>query len=136
PDGSGALLLDGDEVLEAGWANVFAVRDGVLRTPPLDGRILPGTTRRTVLRIAAEEDLEVAEEPLSREDLLAAGEVFLTGSVRGVEGAVELDGAPLAGRGELSRRVAAELRRRWRLPEPRAAAPVPAGGPRPGRSAR
>lgn len=136
PNGSGALLLDGDEVLEAGWASLFAVRDGVLRTPPLDGRILPGTTRRAVLEIVAEAGLAAAEEPLSREDLLAAEEVFLTGSVRGIEGAVELDGQPLAGLGELSRRVAAALRRRWLPPGPRAADPVPAGVPRPGRSAR
>ena len=136
PDGSGALLLDGEEVLEAGWANVFAVSDGALRTPPLDGRILPGTTRRAVLGIAAEAGLPLVEEPLARAELIAAEEVFLTGSVRGVEGAERLDDAPLAGCGELSRRVAAELRRRWRLPEPPAAGPVPAGAPRPGRSAR
>src|SRR4051794_22779703 len=38
-----ALVLDeGDEVLEASRANVFAVEGGVLLTPAADGRILPG----------------------------------------------------------------------------------------------
>jgi branched-subunit amino acid aminotransferase/4-amino-4-deoxychorismate lyase len=78
----------------------------------------------------------VVEEGLDARSLAGAEEVFLSGSIRGVEGAVELDGEPLAGCGPLSRRLAAGLRRRWRLPEPPAAAPVPAGAPRPGRSAR
>src|ERR1044072_4312159 len=51
--GSLPLLLDEDgSVLEASRANVFAVRGGVLFTPPLDGRILPGITRGRVLEIA------------------------------------------------------------------------------------
>lgn len=134
--GPGALLLDGGEVLEAGWGNVFAVRGGTLWTPPLDGRILPGITRAAVLEIAAELALEVEEKPLRPRDLATAEEVFLTGSIRCVEAALELDGAPLAGCGPLSRRVAEALRRRWRLPATRDGAPGPATAPRPARSAR
>jgi branched-subunit amino acid aminotransferase/4-amino-4-deoxychorismate lyase len=108
------LIVDADgSVLEAARANVFAVRDGALFTPPLDGRILPGVTRARVLEIAAGAGAEAHEEPLSRGDLLAAEEVFLTGSVRGIETAATLDGEPLAGAGPLTVRLAAELRRAW-----------------------
>ena len=114
PAGTLPLIVDGDgTVLEASRANVFAVRDGTILTPPLDGRILPGVTRMRVLELAAALDVETDEDPLSREDLLAAEEVFLTGSVRGVEPAAALDGAPLAGAGEIAVRLAAELRRAW-----------------------
>ena len=87
-------------VLEASRANLFAVRDGALLTPPLDGRILPGITRGRVIEAAESSGVAVREESLSREDLLAADEVLLTGSVRGIEPVAALDGTPLAGAGE------------------------------------
>jgi para-aminobenzoate synthetase/4-amino-4-deoxychorismate lyase len=128
-DSPGALLVDSGAVLEAGWANVFAVRAGTLFTPPLDNRILPGTTRAALLAIAAEEAIETREHPLSPSDLLTADETFLTGSIRGIEPALELDGEPLAGCGPVSYRLGAALRRSWGLPDvlnvPQAASAVP-----------
>lgn len=115
PNEPGALLIDEGEVLEAGWANVFAVRGGALFTPPLDGRVLPGTTRAALLALAAEAELKTQERPLSPADLISAEETFLTGSIRGVEAALELDGQPLAGCGPISSRLAAALQQRWGL---------------------
>ncbi len=131
----GALILDGGEALEAGWANLFAVRGGALFTPPLDGRLLPGTTRATVLQLAAQEGIEGTEAPLSPASLLTADETFLTGAIRGIEPALSLDGADLPGCGELSRRLAAALQRRWRLPE-NPAHKAAAADRRPGQPAR
>jgi para-aminobenzoate synthetase / 4-amino-4-deoxychorismate lyase len=129
PDaGTGLLIADGEELLEAGWANLFAIREGTLWTPAADGRILPGMARAAIQKIAREEEIETREGPLRRENLLAADEAFLTNSVRGVEPAVELDGVPLPGCGPLSRRLADALRRRWGLPDdsaPQAAAAAP-----------
>jgi para-aminobenzoate synthetase / 4-amino-4-deoxychorismate lyase len=108
------LIADSDgAVLEASRANLFAVRDGVLFTPPLDGRILPGVTRARVLDLAGGVGLEAHETTLRRDDLLAADEVFLTGSVRGIEPVASLDGAPLADPGPLAAELAAALRRAW-----------------------
>lgn len=105
------LVVDEDgAVLEAARANLFAVRDGMLTKPPLDGRILPGITRARVLEIAAAIGIETQESELKREDVLAADEAFLTGSVRGVERVRALDGTPLATRGDVGTRIAAELR--------------------------
>lgn len=131
--GPGQLICDGDELLEAGWANLFAVRRETLWTPAADGRILAGMARAAVLELAGAEGLETREAALRKEDLLAADEVFLTNSIRGIEPAVSLDGAPLAGCGPLSRRLGAALRRRWRLPDgaggPAALAAAPIRGP-------
>jgi para-aminobenzoate synthetase / 4-amino-4-deoxychorismate lyase len=108
------LIIDTDgSVLEASRANIFAVRDGALFTPPLDGRILSGITRGRVLEIAVEGGHEMREESLSRSDLRDADEVFLTGSVRGIETAASLDGTTLAGAGPLAAALAEELRRTW-----------------------
>jgi para-aminobenzoate synthetase/4-amino-4-deoxychorismate lyase len=132
PDEAGALVLDAGEVLEAGWANVFAVRGGTLCTPPLDGRLLPGTTRAALLRLATEERIDATERSLTPDDLLAADEVFLTGSIRGIEPAEELDGRPLAGCDEISRRLAAALRRRWGLADDSGGPAAPATAPKAG----
>jgi para-aminobenzoate synthetase/4-amino-4-deoxychorismate lyase len=107
------LLLDADGVvLEASRASVFVIREGRLATPPTDGRILPSIARQQTIEAAAEEGFETSEEPLSLADL-RVGEVFLTGSVRGIEPALALDGTALAPPGEISARVAAGLRTRW-----------------------
>jgi para-aminobenzoate synthetase / 4-amino-4-deoxychorismate lyase len=115
PDEAGALIVDEGEVLEAGWANVFAVRAGTLFTPPLDGRLLPGITRGALLELAAAEGIESNQQPLRPDDLLDADETFLTGSIRGIEPALQLDDQPLAGCGEISHRLVAALRQRWGL---------------------
>jgi para-aminobenzoate synthetase / 4-amino-4-deoxychorismate lyase len=108
------LIVDADgTVLEASRANVFAVRDGALFTPPLDGSILPGITRMRVLGISRAMDIEPREEPLTRDDLLTTDEVFLTGSVRGIERVDSLDGSPLGSAGEISKRLVTELQLTW-----------------------
>jgi len=118
-----ALLVERDgRVLETTRANVFALgADGVLRTPPADGSILPGTTRAQAIAIARELGVAVREEPLTREALHAAREVLTTGSIRGVEPVRSLDGVSLGaggndGRGELAEALADTLRRRWLEP--------------------
>jgi para-aminobenzoate synthetase/4-amino-4-deoxychorismate lyase len=92
-----SLLLDADgSVLEVSRANLFAVRDGVLFTPPADGRILPGTIRGEILELARDAGFEAREERLTLEDLGASSEVMVTSSIRGIEMIRELDGAELA----------------------------------------
>jgi para-aminobenzoate synthetase/4-amino-4-deoxychorismate lyase len=135
-DGVPLLLDRGYEVLEASRANVFAVVGDVLATPPADGRILPGIARGGAIEAAREAGIEVVERPLDRDELLAAEEVFLTGSVRGVEPVRSLDGALLPAITDLSRRVGERLRRRWLDAPVAAAAPAPAAAPPPGPLAR
>jgi para-aminobenzoate synthetase/4-amino-4-deoxychorismate lyase len=106
-----ALIVDGDAgVLEASRANAFIVEDGAIVTPPADGRILPGVTRARLLEL-----VPVREEPISFARLLAADEVFLTGSVRGVEPVWGLEGGRTWHVGTVTPLVADELRRRWEM---------------------
>jgi para-aminobenzoate synthetase / 4-amino-4-deoxychorismate lyase len=134
--GPGQLICDGEELLEAGWANLFAVREGTLWTPPLDGRILAGTARAAVLEIARAEGLQAREQALSAADLLGAEETFLTNSVRGIEPATALDGSPLPGSGPVSRRLAGALRRRWGLSDASDGPPTLAAEPQLGQPSR
>ena len=68
-------------VEEIGSANLFAIKDKVLMTPSLDGSILPGVTRDSVLTIAREIlHMEVRERNTSIKDFISADEVFLSGT--------------------------------------------------------
>lgn len=107
------LILDGDDVLEAGRANIFLVKDGALATPPLDGRVLPGTARAATLALATDLGIEATERPLQLADLQAADDLFLTSSLRGIRPVRSLDGAPLRETDPLVERLASALRRRW-----------------------
>jgi para-aminobenzoate synthetase / 4-amino-4-deoxychorismate lyase len=120
--GEAALLVDGDEVLEADRANVFAVRKGTVFTPPLDGRILPGVTRATTVALARAEEIEVVESTLTVEELRQSEEVFLTNSIRGIEKIGSVDGTSLPTDGPVSRSLAEALRSAWGLTK----RPVPA----------
>jgi para-aminobenzoate synthetase/4-amino-4-deoxychorismate lyase len=81
-----ALLVDLDgSLLEAAWGSVLIVdAEGVLATPPLDGRILPGVTRARTLDAARDASLPVAERAVRLDELAGAHEVMLAGALSGV----------------------------------------------------
>jgi branched-chain amino acid aminotransferase len=76
----GILLTDAGTVADGPGENIFAVKGGVIRTPPLSTSILPGITRESVITIAGELGYVVEETDLIRADLLLADEVFMTGT--------------------------------------------------------
>lgn len=90
-----AILHRGEEVMEGATSNVFAVVDGQIRTPALSPRILPGVTRKLVLKLMRENGMEYQEGLLRVDELRRAEEVWVTGSTRGVMPVVELDGSPV-----------------------------------------
>ncbi len=114
PDGGLPLVLDADrEVLEASRANLFAVDSETLLTPPTDGRILPGVARACAIDAARSLGIEVREQPLTVDSVLAAGEAFLTGSVRGVEPVRTIGETELTETGHTVAGLAAEMKRNW-----------------------
>lgn len=80
------LWLDGIHrryIEEVGSMNVFFVIDGKLITPALNGSILPGITRRTVLELAAALGYETEERQLAIDEL---AELYKQGRVSEVFG--------------------------------------------------
>lgn len=67
-------------VSEGSGQNVFVVKDGILRTTTVDGTILSGITRASILTIARELGIETEEGTIPREMLYTADEVFFTGT--------------------------------------------------------
>lgn len=77
-----SLWFNTDNMLaEGAVCNVFIVKDGGLKTPTLDTPVLPGATRHAVIDLARENDVACEETAIDIDALLAADEVFLTGSV-------------------------------------------------------
>ncbi|TQQ83443.1 aminodeoxychorismate lyase [Halonotius terrestris] len=80
-DADEAIMVDTDgHVAEGATSNLFFVRDNALRTPSLDGPVLPGITRRVVLDIAEEEGIPVEEGQYTPDEIRNADEVFFTNS--------------------------------------------------------
>ncbi len=76
----GIALDTSGHVSEGSGQNVFAVRDGVIYTPPLSASILPGITRDVVITVAQDLGLTVHQEMMPREVLYIADEVFFSGT--------------------------------------------------------
>ena len=76
------LLNERGEVAECTSANIFAVRNGVTRTPPLESGPLPGVTRAIMLEEIDLPDAPVEEGVLTLGDLYSAEEVFITSTTR------------------------------------------------------
>ncbi len=90
-----AIMLDTQGlVAEASGENVFIVRDGVLKTPPL-GSVLEGITRDTIIRIAHDKGIEVSEQSFTRDEMYTADEAFLTGTAAEVTPIREVDDRPI-----------------------------------------
>ena len=68
-------------VAESATANIFMVKDGVVKTPVPNGTFLNGITRQRVIKLLREAGKTVEECTLGFEDFEAADEVFLTGNM-------------------------------------------------------
>ena len=89
-----ALFLSPDEkniVLEGTTFNFFAIKKGVVFTHALDGKILPGITRKVVLELAQKEDIEVRESDFSLDELAEMDEAFITSSTRNIVPVIRVD---------------------------------------------
>jgi len=95
-----ALLLSPEGVVrEGGSSNIFAVLGGVLRTHPLDNRILGGITRKHVLEAALRMGCPAEERAFTLEEVIEAGasvsaggatEVFVASTLRDIQPVVRI----------------------------------------------
>jgi branched-chain amino acid aminotransferase len=112
-DGYAEAIALGPEgmISEGSGQNVFLVRGETLFTPPVDGTLLPGITRDTVLTIARDAGFEVREQELPRESLYLADEVFFSGTAAEITPVRSVDKITV-GQGKIGP-VTRELQRRF-----------------------
>ena len=90
-----AILLKGDIVTEGAASNVFIVKDEIIKTPPKDGSLLPGITRDLVVDLLDKEGMACKEEPITRDELVNADEIWITSSTWEIVPVTKLDGQPV-----------------------------------------
>ena len=94
-----ALLLDpSGYVAEGSGENIFIVRDGKLKTPPLTS-VLEGITRDTIITIAGEMGIDVVEQYFARDEVYIADEAFFTGTAAELTPIRSLDGRVIGSNG-------------------------------------
>jgi branched-subunit amino acid aminotransferase/4-amino-4-deoxychorismate lyase len=127
--GEALVLQVTNHVAGAAVSNLFAVKDGTLRTPIARGEeeriaqgkaampspVLPGVTRGRIIELAAARGIGCDTRMLSIDDVLDADEVFLTNSSWGVLPAVAVEAKAIADGNPGP--ITADLRRAW-LAEP------------------
>jgi len=95
-----ALMCDPQGMVAEGTGeNIFIIKNGVVRTPPLSAAILAGITRDTTIQLLREQGVEVREDMIARDELYVADEVFLTGTAAEITPVRDIDHRKI-GRGE------------------------------------
>lgn len=100
-----AIMLDHEGYIsEASGENLFVVKDGVVRTPPLGSSILGGITRDSLLRLFRDQGIPVEFARFSRDELYLADEVFLCGTAAEITPVREIDNRRIGNgrRGEIT----------------------------------
>lgn len=104
-----ALMLNQQgEVCECTGDNVFIVKNGALATPDSESGLLEGITRRFVIDLCAKLGIKIEERILRLEEVMAADEVFLTGTAAEIIAVKSIDGKPVGdgnGEGPVTKRL-------------------------------
>ena len=92
-----ALFVEKDgTVNECASANIFIVASGAVATPALGTRLLGGITREEVIALARKNGVPMKEHRVTLGELLAADEVFLTGTTAEILPVVKVNDHPIA----------------------------------------
>jgi len=92
-----AVMFREGYLSEASASNVLVVRQGKIVAPPKDNLILPGITYDATIELAREGGLPFEMRPVTRDEALAADEMWLSSSTKEVLAVTTLDGKPFAG---------------------------------------
>jgi len=106
------MLNDEGNVAECTADNIFVVKRGQIVTPPVTAGALRGITRSVVFEIAAELGFKTLKADITRHDVFAADECFLTGTAAEIIPVVNVDGRSIGNGkpGPITTRIMARFR--------------------------
>jgi len=91
-----ALLLRDDYLTEGSASNVFIVDNGVIKTPKLSNKLLPGITRKFLTDLIKENSLKFEECDISKDALLSSDEIFCSSSTNPVVPITQVDNVSIS----------------------------------------
>jgi D-alanine transaminase len=110
-----AVFVEADgTVLESTAGNLFVVKDGKVKTPPLGNKLLAGITREKFIESARSLGIACEEAPITKAELFTADEVCLTSTTVELMPVIEIDGRPI-GNGKAGPVTAAMFRQFHKL---------------------
>ena len=78
-------------IAEGSAENIFIVKNGMIKTPPLTADILDGITRNSVIRLIKSKKRKLVEKNITVNELLKADEVFMTGTAAEVKSVTKIN---------------------------------------------
>jgi len=85
------MLNNSGKVAEGSAENIFIIKNGMIKTPPLDADILNGITRDSVIQLIRSDGIKLIEKNITVNELLKADEVFMTGTAAEVKSVTKID---------------------------------------------
>ncbi len=93
-----AIFHRGNRITEGSHSNISIIKNGILKTAPLDNLILPGITRGHLLEFCRQNSIPVDESPFTITELVEADEIIVTSAGALCIAASEIDGIPVGGK--------------------------------------
>jgi len=85
------MLNSSGKVAEGSAENIFIIKNGIIKTPPLNADILNGITRDSIIRLIKSNGIKLIEKNITVKELLKADEVFMTGTAAEVKSVTKID---------------------------------------------
>ena len=103
-----AVFIRGGIVTECAHSNIFIIKNETLITHPISSSILPGVTRKHLIKIAKDLKIPVIERGFTKSELMTSDEVIVTSTTKFANEAKIIDGNSVGGK---SQRLLEELKR-------------------------
>jgi len=85
------MLNSNGKVAEGSAENIFIIKNGIIKTPPLNADILNGITRDGVIQLIKANGIKLIEKNITVKELLKADEVFMTGTAAEVKSVAKIN---------------------------------------------
>ena len=96
------MLNSSGKVAEGSAENIFIIKNGIIKTPPLNADILNGITRDSVIRLIKANGIKLVEKNITVKELFKADEVFMTGTAAEVKSVSKIN-KTLIGNGKMGK---------------------------------
>ena len=96
------MLNSSGKVAEGSAENIFIIKNGIIKTPPLNADILNGITRDSVIQLIKVNGIKLVEKNITVKELFKADEVFMTGTAAEVKSVSKIN-KTLIGNGKMGK---------------------------------